>query len=130
MLFRSAPVIPAITDHFIEDILAEAAQRGVRSASWIMLRLPHEVAPLFREWLIAHFPDRADKVLHTVQAMRHGKDNDPSFFTRMKPLGTWADLFRARFRIATKRLGMNKQRLTLDSSQFERPSAGGQLRLL
>ena len=125
-----APVIPAITDHFIEDILAEAAQRGVRSASWIMLRLPHEVAPLFREWLNAHFPDRAEKVMHTVQAMRHGKDNDPSFFTRMKPLGTWADLFRARFRIATKRLGMNEQRLTLDSSQFERPSAGGQLRLL
>ena len=125
-----APVIPAITDHFIEDILNEAAQRGVRSASWIMLRLPHEVAPLFREWLDAHFPDRADKVMHTVQAMRHGKDNDASFFTRMKPLGTWADLFRARFRIATKRLGMNEARLALDSSQFERPSVGGQLRLL
>ena len=125
-----APVIPAITDHFIEDILNEAAQRGVRSASWIMLRLPHEVAPLLREWLGAHFPDRADKVMHTVQAMRYGKDNDPSFFTRMKPLGTWADLFRARFRIATKRLGMNEQRLVLDSSQFERPSAGGQRRLL
>ena len=125
-----APVIPAITDHFIEDILNEAAQRGVRSASWIMLRLPHEIAPLLREWLGAHFPDRADKVLHIVQAMRHGKDNDPSFFTRMKPLGTWADLFRARFRIATKRLGMNEQRLALDSSQFERPSAGGQLKLI
>ena len=125
-----APVIPAITDQFIEDILAEAAKRGVRSASWIMLRLPHEVAPLFREWLETHFPDRADKVLHTVQAMRHGKDNDPSFFTRMKPLGTWADLFRARFRIATRRLGMNEQRMVLVSSKFERPSAGGQLTLI
>ena len=125
-----APVIPAITDHFIEDILQEAAARGVRSASWIMLRLPHEVAPLMREWLEAHFPDRADKVMHTVQAMRHGKDNDPSFFTRMKPLGTWADLFRARFRIATKRLSMNEQRMVLDCSKFERPSAGGQLKLL
>ena len=125
-----APVIPAITDHFIEEILHQAAGRGVSSASWIILRLPHEVGPLFREWLGAHFPDRADKVMHTVQAMRYGKDNDASFFTRMKPLGTWADLFRARFRIATKRLGMNETRLTLDCSQFERPSAGGQLRLL
>lgn len=125
-----APVIPSITDEFIEGILREAAARGVRSASWIMLRLPHEVASLFREWLDAHFPDRADKVMHTVQAMRHGKDNDPGFFTRMKPLGTWADLFRARFRITTKRLGMNEARLTLDCSKFIRPSAGGQLQLL
>ena len=125
-----APVIPAITDEFIEGILSRAAENGVRSASWIMLRLPYEVAPLFREWLEAHFPERADKVMHTVQAMRHGKDNDPGFFTRMKPLGTWADLFRARFRIATRRLGMNEQRLVLDSSQFERPSAGGQLKLI
>ena len=123
-------MIPSITDEYIEGILQEAVDRGVRSASWIMLRLPHEVAPLFREWLDAHYPDRADKVMHTVQAMRHGKDNDPTFFTRMKPLGTWADLFRARFRIATKRLGMNEERLKLDCSKFERPSAGGQLRLL
>ena len=125
-----APVIPAITDEFIEGILQEAAARGVRSASWIALRLPHEVAPLFREWLALHFPERADKVMHTVQAMREGKDNDPSFFTRMKPLGVWADVFRARFRIATKRLGMNEQRMKLDSSQFVRPEAGGQLRLI
>ena len=125
-----APVIPAITDEFIEGILQEAAARGVKSASWIALRLPHELAPLFREWLGQHFPDRADKVMHTVQAMREGKDNDPSFFTRMKPLGVWADLFRARFQITTRRLGMNAERMVLDSSQFVRPSAGGQLRLL
>ncbi len=125
-----APMIPSITDEFIEGILQQAAARGVKSASWIALRLPHEVAPLFREWLDAHFPDRADKVMHTVQAMREGRDNDPGFFTRMKPLGVWADVFRARFRIATKRLGMNEDRLTLDCSQFVRPEAGGQLRLL
>jgi DNA repair photolyase len=94
-----APVIPAITDEFIEGILSEAAARRVRSASWIMLRLPHEVGPLFREWLDVHYPDRAAKVMHTVQAMREGKDNDPGFFTRMKPLGVWADVFRARFRM-------------------------------
>lgn len=125
-----APVIPSITDEFIESILQEAAARGVRSASWVMLRLPHEVAPLFREWLDAHFPERVDKVMHTVQAMRHGKDNDPGFFTRMKPLGTWADLFRARFRITARRLRMNEERLKLDCSKFIRPSPGGQLRLL
>ena len=125
-----APVIPAITDQFIEEILTQAAAAGVTSASWIIIRLPSEVAPLFREWLGAHFPGRADKVMHTIQAIRHGKDNDPSFFTRMKPLGTWADVFRARYRLAIKRLGLNETRLSLDCSQFERPSVGGQLRLL
>jgi DNA repair photolyase len=125
-----APVIPAITDAFIEGILSEAAARGVRSASWIMLRLPHEVAPLFREWLAVHYPDRAGKVMGIVQSVREGKDNDPGFFTRMKPTGVWADVFRTRFQIATKRLGMNEARMELDSTQFERPSLDGQLRLL
>jgi DNA repair photolyase len=125
-----APVIPSITDEFIEGILQEAAARGVTSASWIMLRLPHEVAPLFREWLAAHYPDRADKVMHIVQSVREGRDNDPSFFTRMKPQGVWADVFRTRFRIATKRLGMNRVQPRLDCSRFERPSSDGQLRLI
>ena len=125
-----APVIPSITDQFIEGILGETAARGVQSASWIMLRLPHEVAPLFREWLDVHFPDRAGKVMSIVQSVRDGKDNDPGFFTRMKPTGVWADVFRTRFRIATKRLGMNETKTTLDCSQFVRPDSGGQLRLL
>ena len=125
-----APVIPSITDEFIEGILQEAAGHGVRSASWIMLRLPHEVAPLFREWLAVHYPDRAGKVMAIVQSVREGKDNDPGFFTRMKPTGVWADVFRTRFRIATKRLGMNEARMELDCSLFERPSVDGQMRLL
>ena len=125
-----APVIPSITDEFIEGILGEAAARGVTSASWIMLRLPHEVAPLFREWLGVHYPDRASKVMGIVQSVRNGRDNDPSFFSRMKPQGVWADVFRTRFRIATRRLGMNRADLKLDSSRFERPSPGGQLRLI
>ncbi|MBC2666261.1 PA0069 family radical SAM protein [Novosphingobium flavum] len=126
-----APVIPAITDEFMERILVEAAARGVRSASWIMLRLPHEVAPLFREWLTAHYPDRADKVMHIVQSVRNGRDNDPSFFSRMKPSGTWADLFRARFRLACKRHGFNPpdRDLKLDSTRFIRPESHGQMRL-
>lgn len=124
-----APVIPAITDEFIERILEEAAARGVRTASWIMLRLPHEVAPLMREWLEVHFPDRAGKVMHTVQAMRGGKDYDSRFFERMKPKGIWADLFRTRFRLACQRLGLNRQPPQLDCGQFVPPETGGQMRL-
>lgn len=125
-----APVIPSITDEFMEKILYEAAARGVRSASWIVLRLPHEVAPLFREWLQVHYPERAGKVMAIVQSIRGGKDYDAKFFTRMKPQGVWADLFRTRFRLAIRRLGMNRVAVDLDRSQFRRPSVDGQLSLL
>ena len=125
-----APVIPAITDEFMEDIVAKAAALRVPSCGWIPLRLPHEVAPLFREWLSVHFPERGDKVMHIVQSIRGGKDNDPDFFTRMKPSGVWADLFRARFRLACKRAGLGKAKFELDCTQFRPPSLGGQLRLL
>jgi DNA repair photolyase len=129
-----APIIPSITDEFLEEILGQAAALGVSSASWIMLRLPHEVAPLFREWLDVHYPDRASKVMGIVQSVRANengsRDNDPGFFTRMKPQGVWADVFRARFRIACQRLGMNEERLELDCGQFRRPDVDGQMRLL
>ena len=125
-----APIIPSITDEYLERILEEAAARGVRSASWIVVRLPHEVAPLFREWLDVHFPERGAKVMGIIRSIRGGRDNDPDFFTRMKPQGVWADLFRTRFRLATKRLGMNAQPFAaLDCSGFRRPGAGGQLSL-
>ena len=81
-----SPIIPAITDEFMEEIIARAAEVGVRSANWIPLRLPHEVAPLFREWLAVHYPDRASKVMRIVRSIRGGRDNDPDFFTRMTPL--------------------------------------------
>jgi DNA repair photolyase len=125
-----APVIPSITDEFIERILERAAGLGVRSASWIILRLPHEVAPLFREWLDTHFPDRAGKVMAIVRDIRGGRDNDPEFFTRMKPQGVWADLFRRRFRIACAKLGMNGVKIDLDCGAFRKPGANGQLSLL
>ena len=129
-----APIIPAITDEFLEEILEQAASRGIQSASWIMLRLPYEVAPLFREWLETHYADRANKVMTIVRSVRAdangGRDNDPGFFTRMKPQGVWADVFRARFRIACQRLGMNESRLELDISKFVRPASNGQLQLL
>ncbi|WP_333840295.1 PA0069 family radical SAM protein [Novosphingobium sp.] len=124
-----SPVIPAITDEFLEQILMEAGSLGVRSASWIMLRLPHEVAPLFREWLDTHFPDRAAKVMHIVQSMRGGKDYDASFHTRMKPKGVWADLIRTRFRLGIRRAGIAQDKLELDCSQFRAPARDGQLDL-
>jgi len=125
-----APIIPAITDSFLEEILLQAGEAGVRSASWIIVRLPHEVAPLFREWLQAHFSERADKVMHTIQSMRGGKDYEASFHTRMKPQGVWADLIRKRFRIACRRAGIDQRSFDLDCSGFRRPDADGQLSLL
>jgi DNA repair photolyase len=125
-----APVIPAITDEFMETIVARAAALGVPSAGWIPLRLPHEVAPLFREWLAVHFPERGDKVMSIVRSIRGGRDNDPGFFTRMRPSGVWADLFRARFRIACRRAGLRNEKIALDCTQFRPPESGDQLRLL
>ena len=128
-----APVIPALTDEFMEAIVERAGALGVPSAGWIPLRLPHEVAPLFREWLAVHFPERGDKVMSMVRSIRAnehgGRDNDPGFFTRMKPGGVWAELFRARFRLARKRAGIGKIRFELDCSAFRPPSQGGQLQL-
>jgi DNA repair photolyase len=125
-----APVIPAITDEFLEGIVAAAAAAGVRSVGWLPVRLPHEVAPLFREWLSVHFPDRGDKVMNTIRAIRGGRDNDPNFFTRMKGAGPWAALLSDRFRLAVRRAGLEQAKFALDCSQFRRPEAGGQLRLL
>ncbi len=125
-----APVIPAITDDAMEEIVARAAALGVQSCGWIALRLPHEVAPLFREWLDTHFPDRKDKVMSIVRSIREGKDNDPDFFSRMKPRGVWADLLRARFDLARKRAGIGKPVFNLDCSHFRPPMVDGQLRLL
>ncbi len=124
-----SPIVPAITDHEIEAILAAAAEAGALRASYIPVRLPHEVAPLFRDWLDAHYPDRAAKVMSIIQSLRGGRDNDPGFGTRMRGEGVWADLIRTRFRIACKRLGLNRVAITLDQSQF-RPPEGAQLRLL
>jgi len=124
-----SPIIPAITDEFIEEIIARAGQIGVASVGWIPLRLPHEVAPLFREWLEVHYPERAGKVMSIVRSMRNGRDNDPAFFSRMQPRGVWADLLRTRFRVACKRAGIGKQRFELDCSRFRPPEVGGQMRL-
>ena len=123
-----APIIPAVTDHELEAILERGAAAGASTASYIPIRLPHEVAPLFRAWLNAHHPDRAAKVMHQIQAMRGGRDNDPDFTTRMRGTGVEAELLRLRFAKACKRFGINQTRITLRNDLF-RPPQGAQLRL-
>ena len=124
-----APIVPQITDHELEHIVEAAAAAGARGAFFMPVRLPHEVAPLFRAWLDAHHPDRAAKVMATIQSIRGGKDNDPNFFTRMQGQGPWADLLRTRFRIACAKHGLNRERLALRTDLF-RPPEGDQMRLL
>jgi DNA repair photolyase len=116
-----APVVPAITDHEIEHIVERAAESGARGAFFLPVRLPFEVAPLFRAWLDAHFPDRAGKVMATIQSIRGGRDNDPDFFTRMRGQGPWAELLRRRFQIACRRAGFGGERIALRTDLFRRP---------
>jgi DNA repair photolyase len=118
-----APVIPALTDHELEAILEKAAQAGAMSAGYIMLRLPFEVRDLFREWLDTHEPLKADHVMSQIRALRDGRDNDPEFGSRQRGTGIYAELFRKRFDVAVRRLGLNgnEQRFELDTSLFEPP---------
>jgi len=117
-----APVIPFVTEPDLEHVLEACAQAGATSASYIVLRLPWEVAPLFKDWLAAHFPQRADRVMARIHDMRGGKDYDSSFAHRMKGEGAWAQLLKQRFDKAVKRLGLNARRHgILDMSHFKRP---------
>lgn len=128
-----APVIPAINDGEVEAVVARAAAAGAEGVSYIPVRLPWEVAPLFRAWLDAHFPERASKVMAIIQSLRGGRDNDPRFGERMKGAGPWADLLRARFRVALARSGMGggsgypegRREMRLRCDLF-RPPAGAQ----
>jgi DNA repair photolyase len=124
-----APVVPQITDHEIESIVAAAAEAGARGGFWLPVRLPHEVAPLFRAWLEEYYPDRSKKVMATINSIRGGRDNDPSFFTRMRGQGPWAELLRTRFEKAAKRYGLPQAKFPLRRDLFE-PPQGDQLRLL
>ena len=118
-----APLIPAITDHEIEHLVERAVEAGAIGVSFIPVRLPWEVAPLFRAWLDEHFPDRADKVMHIIQSIRGGKDNDPGFFTRMRGSGPWAELMKTRFAIARRKHGIEDMRRKIDvrTDLFRRP---------
>lgn len=126
-----APVIPALTDHELEDILAAAAQAGTRSAGYVLLRLPYEIKDLFREWLGEHHPQRAAHVMSLIRDMRGGRDNDPRFGFRMRGTGPYAELLRERFRLACQRLGLNcTSRSPLNTRLFTPPTpVSSQLRL-
>ena len=117
-----SPVVPQITDHEMEHIIQRAAEAGARAAFFLPVRLPHEVAPLFRAWLDAYFPDRAAKVMATIQSIRGGKDNDPNFYTRFRGQGPWSELLRTRFHIACRRHGLDGDRIVLRTDLFRRPA--------
>ena len=124
-----APVVPGITDHELEALVEAAAEAGAQGVFYLPVRLPYEVAPLFRAWLDEHFPDRAGKVMGIIREMRGGKDNDPNWFTRMQGFGPWAQLLRSRFERAVAKHGLNKEKRPLRCDLFE-PPQGPQLRLL
>jgi DNA repair photolyase len=120
-----APIIPFVNEPEIEHILAAAAEAGARSAHWTVVRLPWEVAPLFRNWLAEHFPDRADRVLARIRDMRGGKDYDASFRDRMRGAGPWAQLIRQRVEKGAARVGLLRELPALDPSGFRPPAAPG-----
>lgn len=125
-----APVVPGLTDHEIEPILAAAAEAGAKGASWIMLRLPLEVAPLFRDWLEAKQPLRAAKVMARVREARGGKDYDAEWGKRMRGEGVFAGVIGQRFKLAVARYGLAQDLPALRSDLFARPPrAGDQLAL-
>ncbi len=124
-----APVIPAITDHELESIVDAAVAAGARSAGYVLLRLPHDLGTLFREWLAEHYPQRAQHVMSLVSALRGGRDNDPRFGSRMRGTGPFAELLRARFQLACTRCGIAGGRhLPLVTTLF-RPPGSSQLEL-
>jgi DNA repair photolyase len=126
-----APMIPAVTDGWIEQILEIAAEGGARIAGYTLIRLQHELKQLFREWLDVHMPQRAAHVMSLIQQMRGGRDNDARFGSRMRGEGVFADLIRQRFDRACRQHGFSRSRdLQLDTSQFtppREPSPQGEL---
>lgn len=118
-----APVIPAINDDEIERVLESASNAGASQAAYIFLRLPYEVKELFVEWLEAHFPERAQRVMNLVRQASGGRDYDNRFGIRQTGRGPYADMLGNRFRAACTRYGLDRDRYqqTLDCSRFERP---------
>lgn len=127
-----APVIPAINDHEIEAILRAAHGAGARRANYILVRLPHEVKALFRDWLARHYPERAGHVMSLIRQSRGGRDNDPRFGHRMRGEGVFASLIRRRFDKTCRELGLAQRRTqALDTDLFAPPAQqGDQLSLL
>ena len=120
-----APVIPALTDSEMERILEAACENGATGAGYILLRLPIEVSPLFRDWLLRHRPDSFRHVMNLIRSMRGGKDYDAQWGKRMRGDGPYAKQLANRFALACKRLGLNRGRKSLTTELFIPPTAGG-----
>jgi DNA repair photolyase len=121
-------VIPGLTDHEILRLVSAAAEAGARFAGYTMVRLPHAVAPLFEQWLGNHFPEKKDKVLNRIRAVRDGRWNDPRFGNRMRGEGIFAEQIDALFEVACRRVGVGQAAPVLSTAAFRRPS-GEQLSL-
>lgn len=123
-----APMIPGLNDHELEHLLEAASRAGARTAGWVLLRLPHEVAPLFEDWLTTHYPERAGKVMSLMRQCRGGEAYDSRFGKRMRGEGVFADLLAQRFAKASRRFGMqSRPDMDLDCSAFRPPHAQGDL---
>jgi DNA repair photolyase len=126
-----AALVPALNDKTMEHVLEAAAAAGAKEAAYVVMRLPHELKTLFKEWLAEHYPQRAEHVMSIVRQMRGGRENDPNFGTRMSGTGNYAELMEKRFDIACRRFGINRREAPeLDCSRFKPPSPSGQLKLL
>jgi len=125
-----APIIPAVNDREIEQVIGQAAAAGACSAAWILLRLPHELKEIFRDWLDVHMPERADHVMSLVRQSAGGRDYDNRYGLRQTGRGPYAEMLGQRFRTACRRAGLRTgdRSVPLDRSRF-RPPAGGQMAL-
>ena len=121
----ASPMIPGLNDAELERILEAAHEAGARSAGYILIRLPLELADLFREWLEANYPQKQQHVLNLIRGARGGKLYDARFGARMRGEGPYAELLLKRFQVATRRLGMNECRAALDVTQFRVPPKSG-----
>jgi DNA repair photolyase len=115
-----SPLIPFLNEPELERVLRQARDAGASSAFATVLRLPWEVNPIFQQWLQTHFPERAARIMARVRDLRGGRDNDPRFGHRMKGQGVWADLIAQRFSRAVRSLGLDRERIALDTSKFVR----------
>ncbi len=120
-----APIVPGLTDHELEAILEAAAEAGADAASWIMLRLPREVSPLWQEWLAEHEPNRAAKVMARLREMHGGRDYDPRWGHRMRGEGEYAEIIGKRFKATCRRLGLRERTGSLRQDLFKRPPLPG-----
>ena len=126
----TAPIIPALNDREIEHLLEAAKGAGAKSAGYVLLRLPLEIKDLFHEWLSAHVPDRAARIVNLLREMRGGKDYDPRWFERGRGRGAYADLVARRFSRKAAELGLDAPRPDLRTDLFRpREAPGGQLLL-